>query len=103
MGECVARKQLESLGEALRKIESYGVIPGVAVGKLRIHTVPWHWDTEAAGVTFPGSIPQQRESGREAGSLRRVRQYGQKSRNDTAKERIRTDGRKEMEGLAIAQ
>src|SRR6266702_3561758 len=50
MGPGVAGEQLKALGETLGEIKSQSVVPGVAVGELRVDAVEGHRNAEAAGV-----------------------------------------------------
>src|SRR5260370_1338405 len=50
MGPGVAGEQLKAFGETLGEIKGQRVVPGVAVGKLRVHAVEGNGNAEAAGV-----------------------------------------------------
>ena len=58
MRKSVAGEQLKALGKALREVEGHGVVPGVAVGQLRIHAVEGDGYTEAPRVAFRRGIPE---------------------------------------------
>src|SRR5712691_9298451 len=46
----VAGEQLKAFGETLGEIKGQGVVPGVAVGELRVDAVEGHGNAEAARV-----------------------------------------------------
>src|SRR6266404_145478 len=46
----VAGKQFKGMREALGKVEGQGVVPGVALGKLRVDEIEWDRNTETDGV-----------------------------------------------------
>src|SRR5713226_6911360 len=50
MGPGVAGEQLKAFGETLGEIKGQRVVPGVAVGKLRVHAVKGNGNAEATGV-----------------------------------------------------
>src|SRR5712691_9963315 len=82
VGPGVAGEQLEALGESLREVESQSVVPGVAIGELRVDAVEGNGNTEALRVAS-----QCRQ-----GHLRCVTTGDQ-----SAERRIRAGGPKEVE------
>src|SRR5260370_23534408 len=50
MRPCIAGKQLEAMGETLRKVKGQSVVPGVGVGELRVDAVERNGNTETLGV-----------------------------------------------------